>query len=99
MNENALHPGRIGDREGMVAPGAAEAGECIARDVVTARDRDLANGSRHVVDRDFEKTFGNRLQGLVADGLGYLLKSSARRLGVERKIAVRTKHRRELRWI
>src|SRR3954447_22223495 len=99
MNENALHAERIGDRAGMLASGAAEAGECIARHVVTARDRDLANGSRHVVDRDFEKTFGDRLQAFAADRIGYLLKSSARRPRVERQIAIGAKHRRELRWI
>jgi len=59
MNEHPLHPERVGDETGVLPAGAAEANECVRRDVVAARDGDLLDGVGYIVDGDREKSAGD----------------------------------------
>ena len=79
MDQDPLHAERVGDRAGMLAARAAEAGERVAGDVMASRDRDLADRRGHVVDRDVEETLGDLLEALAADRVGDLLQPRARR--------------------
>src|SRR6185369_6088968 len=96
MDQDPFHTERVGDPAGMLTACAAEAGERVERDVMTSRDRNLADRRGHIVDRDFEKAFGNLLEALVPHGIGNFLQSRARGVRIERLIARSTKHLREL---
>ena len=79
MDEDPLHAQRIGDPAGMLAAGAAEAGERVAGDVMAAGDRDLADRGGHIVDRDVEEALGDLLEALgAAQRVGDLLQPRAR---------------------
>ena len=80
----------------MLPARAAEAGERVAADVMAPRDRDLADCRGHVVDGDFEESFGNFLEALAPDCIGDLLQPHSRSVRVERLIAVRSEHAREM---
>ena len=98
MDQDALHAERVGDRAGMLAARSAEAGQRVTRDVMTSRDRNLADRRGHVVDRDVEESLGDFLETLgAAERVGDLLQPGARRLAVERLVAARPEYRREMR--
>ena len=59
MDQHRRHAERVGDQAGMLAAGAAEAVEHIARDVVAALHRDLLDRVRHVLDRDRDEAVGD----------------------------------------
>ncbi len=52
VDHHPFHAERVGDEAGMLAAGAAEAGQGVAGDVVAARDRDSLDRARHIVDGD-----------------------------------------------
>ena len=64
VDQDPLHAQRVGDAAGMLAAGAAEAGERVAGHVMAARDRDLADRGGHIVDRDGEEALGDFLEAL-----------------------------------
>ena len=67
----------------LLPAGAAETGECVARHVMAARDRDLADRRGHIVDGDVEKTVGDFFSGLgAAELVSDCLKPSRRRFAV-----------------
>ena len=59
MDEHAGHAERVGDKAGVLAAGAAEAVERIARHVIAALHRDLLDRVRHVLDRDLDEAVGD----------------------------------------
>ena len=54
----------------MLAAGAAEAIERVARHVIAARDRDFLDGVGHVLDRDLDEAVGHQLGRAAAADLG-----------------------------
>ena len=58
MDQHLGHAERICDQAGMLAAGAAEAVECVARHVVTTLQGDFLDRVRHVLDRDPDETVG-----------------------------------------
>ena len=95
MDVHRFHAEPVGDHAGVLAARAAEAGERIARHVVAARDGNLLDGVRHVLDRDGEEAVGDLLRRLADLGRerGEFL---AHDLGVERLVLARTEDRREM---
>jgi len=68
MDQNFRHAERVGHQAGMLAAGAAEAVERIARHVIAALHRNLLNRVCHVLDRDLDEAVGNLLgRAAVAD--------------------------------
>src|SRR3954452_18702106 len=63
---------------------------------MTSRDRNLADRGGHVVDRDLEKTFSDLFEALAAYCVRDPLQPRARRLRVERLVAVRSEYRGEM---
>ena len=61
MQEDTLHPERIGNLAGMLAAGAAEAVECVVRDVVTTLHRNFLDRIGHVLHGDAQESLGNIL--------------------------------------
>ena len=61
MDQHLGHAERVGDQAGVLAAGAAEAVERIARHVVAALHRDLLDRVRHVLDRDPDEAVGDVL--------------------------------------
>ena len=59
MDQHLGHAERIGDQAGVLAAGAAEAIERIARHVVTALQGDFLDRVRHVLYRDPDETVGH----------------------------------------
>ena len=94
-------PERIGDQAGMLAARAAEAGQRVARDVMAARDRDLADRVGHVVDRDAQEALGDFVARCVVRAplerdRPPRCSRAARRRRIERLVAARAEHRREM---
>ncbi len=88
VNEDPLHPQRIGDPAGELAARSAETGERVAGDVMAARDRDLADCIGHIVHGDVEESFGDFLERLgPAERVGNLLQPGPRCVGIERLVA------------
>src|SRR6201984_87202 len=83
----------------MLAAGAAEAVERVARYVVTALHRDFLDRVRHVLDRDLDEAVGDVFaRAAIADLAGELGKSRAHPVGVERQLLLRTENlRKEIR--
>ena len=97
MDEDALHPERIGDLARMLPTGAAETDERVAGDVMASRDRDLADRGPHVVHRDFQKAVGDVLKALFAsNNVGDFLQACARCVPVERLVTARAEDRRKM---
>ena len=92
MHEYRIHVEGIGDEAGVLSAGAAEARERVAADVVAALHGNLADGVRHVVDRDPqepERQLGG-VRGLAGGGTdipGQLPEADGDARGVERQIA------------
>jgi hypothetical protein len=101
MDEDARHAERVGDAAGVLAPGAAEALQRVAGDVIAARDRDLADGAGHRADGDVDEAFGELLGRARGAGGGLDLgrhrrEALAHDRRVERLVAGRTEDARKL---
>ena len=101
VDDDLRHAQHVGHAAGVLAAGAAEAAHRIAADVVAALDRDRLDRLRHVVDRDGEEAVGHRAgrhrgAGLAADLLGQRGKGALDHFGVERLVAIRAEHVREV---
>ena len=79
----------------MLAAGAAEAVERVARHVIAALHGNLLDRVRHVLDRDLDEAVGDFLRRLVADFLRQIVESVPHRLAVERLILMRPENLRE----
>ena len=89
VDHHPLHAERVGDEAGMLAAGAAEAGQSVAGDVVAAGDRDLLDRARHIVDRDPDEAC-RRLARPTSRPRRRSRRSSAREAaGVDRLVAAR----------
>ncbi len=87
MDQDLGHAERVGDQTCMLAPGAAEAIERIARHVVAALHRDFLDGVRHVLDRDLDEPVGHLFgRAAVADLARQFDERRAHGLGVERLV-------------
>ena len=87
MDEHLRHAERVGDQAGVLAAGAAEAVERVARHVVAALHRDLLDRVRHVLDRDLDEAVGDLLPAAaVADVFRERREFRAHRVGVERLV-------------
>ena len=96
MDQHLGHAERIRHQAGVLAAGAAEAVERVARHVVAALHRDLLDRVRHVLDRDLDEAVGDLLAGAaVADLARELGERRAHRLGVERQVLLRPEDLRE----
>ena len=62
MDEDGRNRQGVGDVAGVLAAGAAEAIERIARDVVAPRNRNRLDRLGHLGDRNGEKSVGDRLR-------------------------------------
>ena len=80
----------------MLAAGAAEARQAVARDVVAALHADLLDRVRHVLDGDPQEPLGHLLGRACRSSCGERRRTpAARRAGVERLVAVGAEDRRE----
>jgi hypothetical protein len=61
MDEDARHGEGVGHEAGVLAGGAAEAAQGIARDVMAALHGNMLDRIGHVADRDPDKTLGDLL--------------------------------------
>ena len=61
MDEHGRDRQRVGDVAGVLAAGAAERVQRVARHVVAARDRDRLDRLGHLGDRDRQESVGDRL--------------------------------------
>src|SRR5262249_20577457 len=101
MDEHGLHPKRIRDQAGMLAPCPAEALQCEARRIVAFLHRDLLDRVGHVGDSDAEISLRNLTwRTPLAGGLGYFLGQISKFLRhdirIKRLIAFRTEDRRKM---
>src|SRR5689334_24397175 len=93
MDQDPFHAERVRHCAGVLAAGATEASERVARDVMTSRDRNLADRGRHVVDGDVEEPACDLVETVrTAELIGNLLKPCLRRVAVEGLISVRPEH-------
>ena len=96
MDQHARHAERVGDQAGVLAAGAAEAVERIARHVVAALHRNFLDRVCHVLDRDLDEAVGDLFgRAAVADFLGQRRECRAHRAGVERLILLRPEYFRK----
>ncbi len=92
MDQHGRHAERVGDEAGMLAAGAAEAVERVARDVVAALHGNLLDRVRHVFDRDPDEAVGNLLRrAAVADFFRQFGEGCADCVGIERLVLRRPK--------
>ena len=101
MDHDPFDAERVGDEAGVLAAGAAEAAERVARHVVAALDRDLLDGVGHVLDRDGQEAVGQlRGRQLPAGRLAHLRHDLGEALlhgaGVQRLVAAGPEHGREV---
>ncbi len=61
MDQHLGHAERVGDETGMLAAGAAETVERVARYVIAALNRNLLDRIGHVLDRDLDEAVGDFL--------------------------------------
>ena len=96
MDQHGRDRQRVRDVAGVLAAGAAEAIEGVARHVVAARHRDRLDRLRHLGDRDGEEAVGDRLgRAPVADFIRQRLEFRPHRGRVERLVARRSEHFRK----
>ena len=95
MDQHLGHAERIGDEAGVLAAGAAEAVERVARHVVAALHRNLLDRVRHVLDRDLDEAVGDLLGGVLPTCFDSSPKAPRHRTGVERLVLVRPENLRE----
>ena len=103
MHQHPRHAQGIGHEAGMLTARAAKALQGVTRHVVAARDRNFLDGIGHLLHRNLYEAFGHgfRLQpragvGGGLDGVDQLGKLRLHDLGIERFIAARAKHFREM---
>jgi len=96
VDEDPLHPERVGNGTRMLPSCTAEAGERVAGDVVAPGNRNLADRRGHVVDGDVEEALGNFLEALVSNRIGDFLQAFLGCIPIEGLVAGRTEYRREL---
>src|SRR5207237_10529025 len=90
MDQHLGHAERVGDETRMLAAGAAEAVEPVARHVLAALHGNLLDRVRHVLDRDADEAVGDVLRyTAVADLGGQPRKRGAYGAGVERLVLLR----------
>ena len=70
VDQHRFHAERVGDEAGVLAAGAAEAVEQIARHVIAALDGDFLDGVGHVFDGDGDEAFGDLLGRLAVADFG-----------------------------
>ena len=100
MDVHALHAERIRHQAGVLAAGAAKAGQGVLGDVVATLHADVLDRVGHVFNSDTQKARGDLLgrlllPGRALDGQRQRLELVDHRAHVQRLIAVRTKYRRE----
>ncbi len=93
MHEDAAHAERVGDAAGVLAAGAAEALQRVARHVVAARDRDLLDRVGHAADGDVDEALGHLLGRARRAGRRCDLARPARRSCVDDDVARRAPRR------
>src|SRR5215467_3127169 len=103
MNQHGGHAERIGHQAGMLAAGAAEAVERIARHIVAALHGDLLDRVRHVLDRNPDEAVSNVLYASFAAEMSVHLvcqisESSPHTSGIERLILRGSENMREEVW-
>ena len=87
MDQHGRHAERVGDEARVLAAGAAEAVERVARHVVAALHGNLLDRVRHVLDRDLDEAVGDVLRdAAVADVARQRREGAAHRRGVERLV-------------
>ena len=59
MDQHLRHAECVGDKAGVLAAGAAETVQCVARDIVAALNRNFLDRVRHVLDRDTNEAVGD----------------------------------------
>ena len=91
MHEYACHAQCIGHQAGMLAAGAAETLQGIARHVITARDRYFLDGVGHLLHRDVDEAFGHLL-GAAAGLAGQFVEFLLHHVMAQRFIGLRAKH-------
>ena len=99
MNE-ARHGERVGDKARMLTRRTAKAAKRVARDVMAALHRDVLDRVRHVAHGDLDEAFGDLLRGApVLDFVRELGEPAFHGRNVERLVAVRPEHLREVRGL
>ncbi len=101
MDEHRLHAERIGHQAGVLAAGAAEAGQCIVGHVMAALHRDLLDGVGHVANCDLDEALGHRFRcGPAARCCANLIRqrceACAHGVEVERLVAAFAEQAREV---
>ena len=91
MHKHTRHAQRVGHQAGMLATSATKALQGVAGHVVAARHRYLLDGIGHLLHRDVDKAFGNRL-GRAAGLLGEDSKLIACCLKTQRLVGLRPEH-------
>jgi hypothetical protein len=99
MDQHLAHAERIGDEARVLAAGAAEAVERVARHVVAALHRNFLDRVGHVLDRDPDEAVGDVFgRAAIAGLVGELRERLAHRVGIERQILLRPENlRKEIR--
>ncbi len=102
VNEHASHVERGGHRAGVLPARAAEGGQHVPGHVVAALHRDLLDRVRHVLHRDLEEARGDLRRAAAVSGhrgdlAGQLGELCPCRVRVERLVAGRAEHLREVR--
>ena len=98
---DARHAQRVGDQAGVLAAGAAKAGQCVLRDIMAALHRNLADRIGHVGDGDFDKAGGDclgaaRFAGCCGDLVCECGEFFVDHSDVEREVALCAEHRWEI---
>ena len=89
MDKHLGHSKGVGDQAGVLAAGAAEAIERVARHIVAALHRNLFDRVGHVLDRDLDESIRHFL-GAAAHCAGEFRKSLPHHRGIERQILRRS---------
>ena len=96
VNQYARHAERIGNQARVLAAGAAKTVERVAGHIVAALHRNFLDRVRHVLDRDLDEAVGDLLRSpLVANILRQRCEALTHRLGVERRVLLRTEYLRK----
>src|SRR5580765_5189847 len=83
MDQDSLHSEGVGHGTCMLSARPAETGERVTGHVMAARDRNLADRRRHIVDSDVEEAAGDLLEAFVCDRLRDLLQPLCRSIAIE----------------
>ncbi len=102
MQQHLVGAEQIGDRTGMLACRAAEAEQAKARGILAVLQGKFADGVCHACASHLQEGGGERLHRVVEPGLGArdrheLREPCTRRAGIDRFVARRAEHVREMR--